>query len=50
MNDMCFLDYFVNLLGKEYVFPSFELNCQVMVGAGYPLASQSRVMLAPRGP
>ena len=39
-----------NPLGREIVFPSVDRNCHVMVGAGNPLASQSRVRLAPRVP
>ena len=37
-------------LGNEIVSPLAETNFHVMTGAGYPLASQSRVRLAPRGP
>ena len=32
------------------VLPSVDRNCHVMVGAGNPLASQSKVRFAPRGP
>ena len=37
-------------LGRKIVSPSTVSNCQEMLGAGKPRASQSRVRLAPLGP
>ena len=39
-----------NSLGRAIFLPSVFSNLQEMVGAGYPLASQSRVKFAPIGP